>query len=501
MAQTHGLPNRTFSLALLGIGYVWAVLFLITRGQMLLAAIFTLLPFVAMIAVDRRKIFILSLLGSVSLVGIPGIRVDPIPVGFLLQAAVLAGYALNVLMRQEQRTKPDAVRLILAVFLINMFITAFIRGFGFYRLGSDMIGGMLYVEVCIALLFFLYIYQQKMDARDVEKLFILMFFFSALPYVVQVLVVNFPSLFVLNDFFVFNKARVAYAIRDIEQGREGRYETVVNFSYFLICLGTILKAERKHWGLLLAMLGVLLLLMSGFRRYAVLSVFVFFMCSVLLSKRRGTTAIFWSVAGLIGVLMAYVTAPMLPHNVQRAIAFLPGIQIGSDALISTENSGEWRLELYKYCIEDIPNYWLVGKGLLMSLDDKLYQLSYLAMKGGTDPYGAFIGRNYHSGIFELILNQGVVGLLSFMSLALILMIRVWKHISKFRDESRLWKICVTLFSVCSALTLDYFLVRGEFQNFIAPFLLFFGLMVLALNAHSENLQKQAESAIQLDAGP
>ena len=229
--------------------------------------------------------------------------------------------------------------------------------------------------------------------------------------------------------------------------------------------------------------------MSGFRRYAVLSLFVFVACMIFLSKNRILGVIGWGGLGALAALCIYLFASILPFNVQRAIAFIPGVQVDVEATKSTEGSFEWRMEIYRYCWEDLPNHFMLGKGFLDSLDDKVEQLSYASLFG-TGPYYQYISRHYHSGILELLLTQGIIGFASFLLLCISILRRIWRHLNSHRDDSRIWRVMAVLYCVCIAMLLDYLIVRGEFRAFLAPFLLFFGTLVLFYKTHNEMISKR-----------
>ena len=462
--------------------YVIVLLFLITKGFFLIAVLFSLFPFAAMLSTKRNNLYFLTILSSVALLGVPGIRFESVSLGFLLQLVVLVFFVQDLLIRHKKLPRLDASDVFLLIFLANVVVTASIRGFGFLRFGGNMVGGMFYVQVITAFLFYLYLKTLNIKPHVLERLFVFMVIASAIPFFVQAAVTNIPSLYPMADFFVFSKFRVFQSAELLADGRTGRYESVVNFSYLLICMGTILKSEKKNWGLILAIIGVILLLMSGFRRYAVLSLFVFVACMIFLSKNRILGVIGWGGLGALAALCIYLFASLLPFNVQRAIAFIPGVQVDVEATKSTEGSFEWRMEIYRLCWDDLPNHLLIGKGFLDSLEDKIDQLSYASLFG-TGPYYAYLTRNYHSGILELILTQGLLGFLSFLFLCITMLRKIGRHINKHRDDSRVWRILAVLYCVCIAMLIDYFSVRGEFRNFLAPFLLFFGTLMLMYRAH------------------
>ncbi len=484
---------------LVGLVYVGLLLFLVSKNMFLLALICSALPFAASLVVKRDVFFFLTLFVTMSLLGLPAIRVDTVSLGLIMQLFVVVFYVQDILIHHKKLERTGDVTLFfLWIFVINLFVTASVRGFGFYRLGGDMIGGMVYVQILLGFFFLMYLLGQRFSEKQIVRIFTVFVFCSFLPFLVQMAVVKIPALMPMSDFFVFSKTRVSMALNDAVIGRSGRYETVVNFSYLLICIGSIFWVEKKRILGLLALVGVLLLLLSGFRRYALLSLLVLGAVNIMLAKSRIRAAFLWVGIAVCMILMLYLTASHLPHNIQRAVAILPGIDVTYDAARSGQGSNEWRMEIYEYCLEDISNHLLLGKGMLKTLDETLFSLSYVMTHGKT-PYYAFMAGNYHSGIFEQVLTFGVVGFLSFFLFCVVSMIRVWRHFTRNNDASRLWRIMVSMWVVCGALLVDYYFVRGEFVNFIATFLLFFGMMILAYNAHRTKLESAALRQIDEDS--
>ncbi|MBC8207263.1 MAG: hypothetical protein H8E68_08970 [Kiritimatiellaeota bacterium] len=486
--------HRVINFTLIGLIYVGLILLLISKGQFLLSGLLALFPFAVSLVLNRERVFIYSLYASVALIGIPGIRLDSVAAGMLFQFAVVFVFAVNILMQNERAKRPDLCGWLLIIFLLNMLITASIRGFGLYRLGGNMIGGMTYIQILIGFLFFLYLRGQNFSPEKVEKLFLVMVGLSAVPLLAQMFLGMTPALMKLGDFFVFNKTRFYGSAGSLS----GRYETAVNFSYLLICLGVILKAEKKWWGVLLPAVGVLLLLANGFRRYMVLSMFIFGVSTLLLSKRRVVTFLLLCGLGVGGLGFVYAIAPRLPPNIQRSVSFLPGIQVEAEALYDAEGSSEWRGGIFEYAKDAFPDYWLLGKGLLLSIEDTMFELAYRDRIGWADSFSVFNTHNYHSGIIELLMDLGVIGFSSFVLFCLISLRTVWRQIMRANNGTRLWRIMTVLWSVCVALLADYLLFRGEFKVFIATFLLFYGLMILAYNSHVQRIRSASPLAADLD---
>ena len=349
MANYDYSLRRTFGLIFFAVIYIGTILLFFVNGQAILSLLIALAPFAMKLVINRKQLFYLCLLSSVALFGVPGIRFSSVSLGFLLQIIVLAAFAQDVLIKHKKIPKADLIDRLTIIFILNLLFTASIRGFGLYRFGGNMIGGVAYIQVLIGFIFFLYLRDQQVNRKHMERLFLQLVAFSSIPFLVQFMIARTPGLYTLSNFFVFNKRRVLVAIEQMGDAGigGGRYESVVNLAYMLICLGTIWVAEKKYRGLLFSLLGIALMLLSGFRRYAILSALVFVVSSILLSRQRLRTTLIMTLVAILSLTQIYAFAPSLPYNVQRAASILPGITVGDEAFRSSEGSFEWRMESIK----------------------------------------------------------------------------------------------------------------------------------------------------------
>lgn len=494
MANYDYSLRRTFGLIFFAVIYIGTILMFFVNGQAILSLLIALAPFAMKLVVNRKQLFYLCLLSSVALFGVPGIRFSSVSLGFMLQIIVLAAFVQDVLIKHKKIPKADLIDWLTIIFILNLLFTASVRGFGLYRFGGNMIGGVAYIQVLIGFIFFIFLRDQQISRSRIERLFLQLVSFSAIPFLMQFVISRIPGLYSLSNFFVFNKRRVLVAIEQLDaaSGRGGRYESVVNLAYLLICLGTIWAAEKKYRGLLFSLLGISLMLLSGFRRYAILSALVFVVSSILLSRHRVRTALIMSLIAILSLSQIYAFAPSLPYNMQRAASILPGITVGEEAYKSGAGSSEWRMDIYKLCWEEVPDFLLLGKGFLVSVQDKIAHFAYYSLHGFDANY-AVMTHSYHNGFFELMLDVGLIGFLAFLMICVIQLSKAYKHIKRHNDGSRIWRIITTFWVVCICMLVDYLFVRGEFVNFISAFLLFFGTLILALKAHQEELKlKSAE---------
>jgi hypothetical protein len=102
-------------------------------------------------------------------------------------------------------------------------------------------------------------------------------------------------------------------------------------------------------------------------------------------------------------------AERLPLVVQRTLSFLP-IKVDSIVRQSSDSSTEWRVEMWKQILPDVPKYLLKGKGFSLTPDD-IYWANQSAMRGeGTS--GAMVAGDYHSGPLSTVIPFGIWGVIA-----------------------------------------------------------------------------------------
>ena len=114
-------------------------------------------------------------------------------------------------------------------------------------------------------------------------------------------------------------------------------------------------------------------------------------------------------------VLLVLLAPRLPHTFQRALAFLP-LEINQEVQRNADESLNWRFEMWKALLPQVPQHLLLGKGYALSAND--FQLlagpdaairatfaenQILAVSGG-----------YHNGPLSVILTFGLWGVMAFV---------------------------------------------------------------------------------------
>jgi hypothetical protein len=183
--------------------------------------------------------------------------------------------------------------------------------------------------------------------------------------------------------------------------------------------------------------------------------------------------------GIMAAVAIVPLAPKLPFTVQRALAFLP-LNLNSEVRNSAQNSTEWRVNMWKALLPQVPQYLLLGKGLAISTED------YNEMMGGS-ALGLAAGRfdpsqdplalayDYHSGPLSVIIPFGIGGAIVFLWL-LAAGLRVMYCNFRYGDPS-LQTFNLFMFVNFLVSILMFMIVYGAMSNEMAGFAGAIGLSI------------------------
>jgi len=181
-----------------------------------------------------------------------------------------------------------------------------------------------------------------------------------------------------------------------------------------------------------------------------------------------------------GLLVPF--ARHFPYTIQRSLAFLPFVNLDSTVRMDAESSSEWRLNMWRDLLPQIPNYLLLGKGYSISEEDFEYmgsgaQANASAMLDNSQQALA-LSSDFHSGPLSTLIGFGVwgaIGMLWLMVAVLWLLYRNYRY-----GDPELQTMNAFLLAGCFGSIILFFFVFGAFQNDIGNFAKMAGLSA-ALN--------------------
>lgn len=214
---------------------------------------------------------------------------------------------------------------------------------------------------------------------------------------------------------------------------------------------------------------------SGFRTGIMILMLIFacqFYLEGLLRSHYLPIVLGLAICGMAPVL--FFTRSM-PTSVQRAISFLP-VTVDSEVLEDARNSSEWRFEMWRIVVKEIPKYWWIGKGYGID-PNELAVVSTAAQTGvQLPPYeGQLIAGDYHSGPLSLIMPFGIFGVIGFLWV-LVGGYQVLSRNYRYGDP-RLRRINTTFLAYYVSYCFSFFFIFGAFNNQMPIFLGVCGLSV------------------------
>jgi hypothetical protein len=184
------------------------------------------------------------------------------------------------------------------------------------------------------------------------------------------------------------------------------------------------------------------------------------------------------LVGTLGTVAIVPLARHLPYTFQRALAILP-LDISPEARYSAESSGQWRVEMWKTLLPQIPRHLLLGKGYAISMEDFQMMGSDVAFHT-VDPtqQGLALAGDYHSGPLSVIIPFGIWGTMVFLWI-MFAVARVMYCNYRYGDES-LRTINTYLWVGCLLFIFRFLFIFGGMDADMMPLSAMVGLSI-ALN--------------------
>jgi O-antigen ligase len=246
----------------------------------------------------------------------------------------------------------------------------------------------------------------------------------------------------------------------------------------------------KPWRLIAAVALIGLSLLGGFRSALLIVGLLLLVQFYFEGLFRTRLVVGVLVAALIAGAVLVPTARHLPLSMQRSLSFLP-LDIDPVARANAQGSLEWRLEMWRVLMEQVPQYFWIGKGYAIDPTDLYFATESIRRGLATDYEGAVVAGDYHSGPLSIIIPFGIFGVLAFLWF-IIAALRLLYRNYMFSDP-RLRNINTFLVAYFVARTVFYFVGFGAFNNDLPTFAGIVALSI-AINGGMRGPQQVAEEA-------
>lgn len=441
---------------LLAAAIIVLVLGAIAKDNFLLAGMFSILFFLIPTAgrLDLWWMGAFASLGSNLATGLPG----DVKLNVLMMLGFVCLTIVAVSRAQRNFGRSSIPRKACLWLLIIIIITASYRGWGLKILDSTYWGGMQYVSLMAALLFYIFSNYVRITITHLKWMLICFFLLSLL-----------PAVGVVISQFVPHGEIVQHVI-DVGASETGRLSVgmdtpeVVRWGYMqypAIWMGVLalLIYDRRFsftpWVGVVAALSFMLLGMSGHRTVVVLLGLT--LLTYLIIRRQSVR---WNqfmkllCVVITLVVVIYLFAEKLPLAFQRAFAWLPGIEVSYYAKIDALATTDWRIELWHHLVGMIPDYLWVGRGMAFSVADANSTFALASDQNTRYVYFTAV-HLYHSGPLWFLLDLGVAGFIAGISFMLGGIVYYGRQVNRFVTGS-LWRS-----------------VYGVFYSFFVGYCIFF----------------------------
>ena len=321
---------------------------------------------------------------------------------------------------------PALSRPLIALAVVVVATAELRGGFGLRSMGGETMGGRRYVEIMVGILGFFALTARQIP-RERALRYIRLFFLGGAVGAISIAYGHIPGF--LNFIFLFippstvatEGAGIFSALRPLALSG-----TAV-FSYLLARHGVRKLLTPGHGRLLLLAVTVAFLsLLSGSRMAFVTMSMTLAIQFWLEGLLRTKVTVVLALAGLLAAAVAVPLAPRLPPSVQRALAVLP-IKVDPVVAANAQQSSEWRRQIWRVAIPQIPKYLLLGKGYAISGQDYAFMTDTSFSQDRAENRAATIAGDYHNGPLSVILPLGIWGVFAFLWVLLAGCRALWRN--------------------------------------------------------------------------
>lgn len=395
--------------------------------------------------------------------------------GWMLMACV--GFAVAVghyiLNRERKFLNAPSVSWSLIVLGLVVAITAKFRGgVGFHALGDESVGGKRYLWIWVAIIGYFTLISQPVPLNK-RKLYTALFLLGAVTQMIGSLSSHLgPLAGAVNIFFPGANNINQLQNNPMAEANLEQYGTLalacVTVGYFLVARYGIEGCLdfRKIWRPIIFFGAFAASFFGGYRSLVIIVgltlIFAFCFEGLLRSRLMPIVALGLILAG--GICVSF--SDRMPLPVQRCLAIFP-LKLDPYARLSAEASSNWRLEIWKFLLPQIPQYLFLGKGLTFDANDMAMNMTLGEQAGGDVGGQMTLAGDYHNGPLSIIIPFGIWGSIAFLWFIVAAIRVLWANYKYGDPEMR--KINSFLISYFIAKTILFFFVFGGFVSDLPAF--------------------------------
>lgn len=421
---------------------------------------------------SRPAVFLsILLVASSAKMWLPFLPLD-LPVDVLMRACLLVAVVAGAIIRKDVRRGREMYRVLAYAFICLILITMVRRGAGFYQLGGSLWGGKAYIILLVNLFFLLLIPGTITMSRKAWTWSLSLMLLAPMVVVLaDALYVGSGGSFYLLYWLFRPTSTVGLTTFELGQQDSGIWRlqsfSQLKFSWLAMLLFPWLRRSPLGWLLagLLVLSHVALTALSGFRAaLAIIPVYIATYLMLAFPRHRKRLVLLGLALASAGLLGAYTLGPYLPSPAQRALSWLPGIEVNARVSMDAQHSSNWRLDLWGLIWQrEVPKHWLTGKGLAYNpahlVDQSEVQVDYWV-----ELHNFVVLGEYHNGPLNLLTCFGIWGLLLVLALFFTLWRRHLRYARMNWADPILRNFHLVCFSLYAVGVMAFLFIFGDLQN-------------------------------------
>jgi hypothetical protein len=339
------------------------------------------------------------------------------PTVYLPMIAVSLGLSILIRTMDKNMRFISAPRLALPLIFLAVVVlfTAKMRGgIGLHSLGSEVSGGKRYFFILGAIAGYFALTARRIPVRQ-AGFYVGLFFLGACVNVVGDLVSYLPSAFYFIYWFMPVNIYALASGADSGFARFSGLNTAAMaiFSFMLAKYGIRgIFLSGKSWRIAFFCVCLGLGMMGGFRILIISTGMIFAILFFMEKLQRTKLLPLILFAGIVAATVSVPFANKLPWAVQRSFSFLP-LNWNNFAIQDANTSAQWRWDMTKAMLPQIPQYLLLGKGYGLTAAD-FNAIAMGSAAKSADQWGSAIAGDYHTGPISVIIPLGIWGVIGFL---------------------------------------------------------------------------------------
>ena len=309
---------------------------------------------------------------------------------------------------------PSVAWALICLTLVIVVTAMFTGGIGSRALGSETYGGRRYFGVFGAILGYFALVAQRISLERARRAAHGYFLSGVTALGSDLTYLAGPPFYFLFAIFPPVLAGLLATTQTTMTRSAGiAWSALAAFCYLIVRFGLRGLFDLTRPGRLVTLAVVVVASLFGGFRSAVITIGLIFLVQFFCEGLHRTRLLPGLLLG--GLLLAAVGLAFLdkmPLAVQRSLSFLP-LEVDHRARQDAEATLDWRLQMWKITLPEVPKYLLLGKGFSYSGAD--HYLTAEAVKHGLmQAYeDTLISGNYHNGVLTLIIPFGIFGVGAF----------------------------------------------------------------------------------------